>query len=136
MRNLLGMPGRIFDSDRATPAGSDHGKPLEARRVDDAFEIAYPGLERKILGVAIRESTAAGVVSEQFVVTREDVQPRPPGKAAPLVLEMREPGRRHHQRRSVAAHRISEANAVRRRTETDVLLHGAGPCWTRLHCTT
>ena len=55
----------------------------------------------------------------------ECIEPRPPSETTPLVLEIREPRRRHDQRRSAAARRIGEPYAVSSLTETDVLLHSA-----------
>src|ERR1700692_3517440 len=36
------MPGRVFDSDRAAPAGRQQIKSSEGRGLDDAFEILDP----------------------------------------------------------------------------------------------
>jgi len=75
----FGMAGRIFDGDRSALAGRHQRKLPEARGVDHAFEIAHPGLERQVAGVAVRKSAAAGVVAQDLVLAGEGVEPRPPG---------------------------------------------------------
>jgi hypothetical protein len=49
----LGMTDRIFDGDRAAPAGRDQGKSAEAGRFDHAFKITHPGFKRKIANTMI-----------------------------------------------------------------------------------
>src|SRR6185436_4037550 len=88
------------------------------------FEIAYPGLERDAADVAVGEAAAARIVAQHLVLARERIEPRAPGEALPLMLKMRNPGRRHHERRAVAADGIGEARLVRGRAEPDVLV----PC--------
>src|SRR5262245_52264793 len=41
------------------------------------------------------------------------------------MLQMRQPGRRHDQRKPFAAHRIGELDAVGGRAKADILLHDA-----------
>src|SRR5882757_4293832 len=103
MRHPLRMPGCILNCDRTAPAGPHHGKSPEVSGINHALEIAHPGLEGNILGAPIREPAASGIVAQHLVLTCEGVEPRPPGKALPLMLKMGEPSRRHHQRRAIAA---------------------------------
>lgn len=84
----FGMAGGILDGDRAAPACGHNIEFLKRGGLDDAFEIACPGLERKIARIAVGQPTAARVVAQQHVVTREGVKPGPPGKALPLMFEM------------------------------------------------
>src|SRR3954453_14635407 len=124
MAHALRMPSCVFDCDRAPLAGGNQRKARKIGGLDHTFEITHPSLERKIAGVAVRKSAAAGVVAQHLVLACEDVQPRPPGKAAPLMFKMRQPTRRHHQRWPFAAHRIGELYAVGSRAESDLLVHG------------
>src|SRR5262249_10526016 len=117
------VPRRVLDRDRATLTGGNQGEPLDRDRFDNSFEITHPRLKREIVHVTVREPTTARIVAQDSVLARERVKPRPPRKAAPLVLKMRSPGRRHDQRRSVPAQCVGEANAVRRGTEPNALFH-------------
>jgi hypothetical protein len=125
MAHPLGMAHRIFDGDGA--AGTSHdGEPPKAGRIDHAFEITYPGLKREITDVPVRQPAAAGVMAQHLVLLSEDVEPRPPCKAAPLMLKMSEPGRGQDQWRSISAHRVGKPHTICRRAETDALVHGGG----------
>src|SRR5882757_4535164 len=124
MGHLLRMPGGILNCDRTAPAGPHHGKSPEGSGLNHALEIAHPGLEGNILGAPIREPAASGIVAQHLVLSCEGIEPRPPGKALPLMLEMGQPSRRHHQRRTFAAYRIGELHAIRGRAESDALVHG------------
>ncbi len=127
MAHPLRMAHRIFDGDGAAPAGPHHGEPPKAGRIDHAFEITYPGLKREITDVPVRQPAAAGVMAQHLVLAGEDVEPRPPRKAAPLMLKMSEPGRGHDQRRSISARRVGKPHTICCRAETDALVHGGGP---------
>src|SRR5215813_3782081 len=98
----LGMLGRVLDRGRAASAGTDQGEAPERGRVDYALEIAHARLERKIADVAVRQSAAADVMAQDLVFTGKNIKPRTPGKTTPLVFEVGDPGRRHHQRRTYA----------------------------------
>ena len=74
----------------------------------------------------IRKPAAAGVMAQHLVLAGEDVEPWPPGKAAPLMLKMSEPGRGHDQRRSISACRVGKPHTICCRAEMDVLVHGGG----------
>ena len=69
LRNALGMAHRIRDADRAALGDSEQGEPIQARRVDDCFQIAHEGLEGDVVHVPVRESVATFVVTHQLVVT-------------------------------------------------------------------
>src|SRR5262245_25013736 len=66
-------------------------------------------------------------MSQYLVLPSEHVEPGSPREAAPLMLEMRQPCRRHDQRRTFATHRIGEPHPVSRHTEPDVLHHAPAP---------
>ena len=134
MGHALRMPGCVLDRDGAAPAGPHHGKPPEVRRLNHTVEIAHPGLERKIAGVPVRKPAAAGVMAQYFMLAGEDIEPWSPCKAAPLMLEMGEPSRRHHQRGAFAADCISELRVIPRRAKSDVLMHKLAPLG-HVHCT-
>src|SRR5262245_58613059 len=121
--HTLGMPDRVLDRDGTTSTGAHQSKAPERCSLDYALEIAHRGLERKIIDAPVRKPAASGVVPQRPVLVRENVEPRPPGKAAPLMLKMGEPSRRHHQRRAFPAHRVGEAHTINRRTEPNALLH-------------
>jgi hypothetical protein len=73
-------------------------------------------------------------MAQHLVLLSEDVEPRPPCKAAPLMLKMSEPGRGHDQRRSISARRVGKPRTICCRAETDALVHGGWaqvePDWT------
>ena len=110
--DALGMPRRVFDRDRSAPACRHKRKPAEAGGIDNLFEILDPGFERQVLDVTVGKSAAARIVAEQRMIAGQRFEPRPPGKAAPLVLEMGEPGRRHHQRQPLAGDGVGELHTV------------------------
>src|ERR1700690_2739422 len=124
MTDTLWVARCVFNRYWPAPTRRDDRKTLESRSIDDTGEVTHPIVERKSVAVAVCQSTTARVVP-QTPELAECIEPRPPSKTTPLVLEMREPRRRHDQRRSAAARRIGEPHAVSSLTETDVLLHSA-----------
>src|SRR6266478_3215631 len=98
MAHSLRVAHRILDGDGAAPACSHQGEPPKTGRLNHAFEITYPGLKRDIPEVPVRQPAAPGIMAQHLVLAGEDVEPWAPRKAAPLMLKMSEPGRRHDQR--------------------------------------
>ena len=121
--DALGMARGIFDPDRAAPAGRQNVELPEAGRVGDSLDIFDPAFKGQVRRRAVGQAASARVVAQQCVFLRQRLQPGPPRKAVPLVLEMRKPGSRHDQRRAFAAHRIGKLHVIGRRTEADVLVH-------------
>ena len=128
----LRMPRGVADRDWSAPARRQKVEAAERGGVDDRFEIAYPIVERKSVGIAVGQAAAAGIVAQQLAAAAEGIEPRPPRQAAPLMLKMSEPRRRHDQRRSIAAQCVGELDAVAGRAKADVLVRsgqGLSQCW-------
>ena len=96
-------------------------KSIEPGRVDDRFEIADPRVEAHVGHVALGHAVAALVVADEPVMTRERGVPVAPDRAAPFEVEMRQPVRRLHERRSAAGGGVGEPDAVARRAVPDFL---------------
>jgi hypothetical protein len=68
MRDPLGMPDGIGNRHRAPLREPEEWKTIEPGGIGDRFHVAYPGIERNLVYVPIRQAVAAGVVSYQCVI--------------------------------------------------------------------
>ena len=89
--DALRVAGGVGDGHRAALRHAQQREALEARGVDDGFEVSHPRLEREVLDVAIREPAPALVVAQDGVRLAQRGPPVPPDRALPVVLEVREP---------------------------------------------
>ncbi len=110
-----GMTHRISDGDRRALADRQQVEAFELEAIGDAFEVVDEGLERQVGRIPVAEAVAALVVADERAAARELLDPVPPQRAVPVVLDMVEPVRGLDRRRPLAGHRISEPRAVARR---------------------
>ncbi len=75
----FGMPGRVRDGDGSALRNAKQREAFETEIVDDGLQILNPRLEREVVDVAIRQSTASLVVAHQCVPasnpTNQDARP-------------------------------------------------------------
>ena len=72
------MPCRVRDGDRCSLGHAKQRESLQAHRVDDRFEIAYPHLERGIADISVREPAASLVIADERVPLGEPLKPVAP----------------------------------------------------------
>ncbi len=123
LRDPLGMAGSVFDGNRTALARRENGEAIETGCVRDRLEIPHPGFEGDVPDAPIRKAASARVVAEQRMGLGKMFEPGAPGQAFPLVLQMREPGRRHDEWAARAGHGVSDPHAIRTGAETNLLFH-------------
>ena len=116
----LRVPRGVRHRDRRALRDAEQRKALQAGGVDDRLQIADPGLDRQLADLRVREAAAALVVAQDRVALAKPIEPMAPDRAFPVQLEMGQPGRDPHQRRTAAVHRVGETGAVRRGAKTDL----------------
>ena len=121
--NAVRVSCRVRDGDRGRLGDAEQRESFQARRIDDRLEIADPHVDRRIADVGVREPAASLVIADDGVPIAELLQPMAPDRALPVELQMSQPGRDPHQRRTASVQRVSKAHAVPSRAEADVLLH-------------
>ena len=92
-------------------------------------KILEPVLERTIERARSERPQPRESLAQKFVIALECFEPGPP---APLMLQMREPRRRHDERRTITAHRIGKAHAALRRLSVAFGHSGRGSTCGRL----
>ena len=102
--DLLGMANGVFDRESAALRYSKEDEAVEARGLDDAFEIArrmhrrtHP--DRSCVGKAVQ----AAVVAYKREAAGQAVDPMSPNRAFPIEVEMGHPVRGTHDRRPGSA---------------------------------
>jgi hypothetical protein len=85
------MARRVLDRERAALARAEEGKGIEAGGVEHGLEIPHPDLEGDLAHIAVRQAGAARIIANERIAAGEMLEPRLPGEAAPLVLEVRQP---------------------------------------------
>ena len=121
--NAVRVSCRIRDGDRSRLGDAEQRESLQARRIDDRFEIADPPVDRRVADVGVREPAASLVIADDGVPIAELLQPVAPHRALPVQLEMTEPGCDPDERRTAPVHGVGQAHAVPSRAEAHVLLH-------------
>ena len=138
VRDPLRVARRELDRDRRALRDAEQGDALDAEDVDDGLEVEHPALEADFRHDPVRQAAAALVVAHEVAALRQVLEQVAPDRALPVVLEVRQPGRRLDDRRTLAAAGPGQAHAVVAAGKAD-LLHGhAGPrlaeilrCWLR-----
>src|SRR5262249_40891765 len=105
----------------------EHREALESGSFDDGLEVPDVRLERDLGHLTVREARAALVEAEHRIALRQVVDPRPHRGVGPVVLEVREPVRRPHQRRALAGDGVRQPHAVAGSAEADLLVHRVPP---------
>src|SRR5580700_6899481 len=117
------MTGGVFYGDRTALAGGQNGEAVKAGRIGNCFKITHPTFEGDIANGAIRETTPARIVTKKRVRLGKMFKPGTPGQAVPLMLQVREPGCRHDQRRASPGHTPGDPDAIRTGAEANLLFH-------------
>src|SRR5690606_10089063 len=95
----------------------------ELRDLDNVLQVLYGAIERILRVFALGHAATAVVVANEAVVLCEELDPVAPHRAIQLILEMGQPIRRFHERRSVAHRRPRERRAVERLRQAYRLAH-------------
>src|SRR5262245_31732218 len=115
------MTHRVGNRDRAALRNPKQRKSLYSGCLDNAFEVAYEGVERNIIDFPIGQSVAARIVPDQLVFGGEDMQQVTPDRALPVIFEMIEPIGGLDQRRAPSCERIGNANSIGSGAEVNLL---------------
>src|SRR4051812_41847939 len=91
MSDALRMPGGVSHRDHASACVADQNEALEGKVVDDRLEVLDVPLKRELDAFAIGKSAASPVIPNERVSPREECEPRAPGRAVPIELEMPHP---------------------------------------------
>jgi hypothetical protein len=118
------MPRRVDERDRGTLRDAEQREAIEAGGGDHRLEVGDPGVERELARLAVGEPAPALVVADERVAVPEPGQPVAPDRALPVEIEVRQPGRCSHDRRSAAVYGVGQLHAVPSRAEANLLLHG------------
>jgi hypothetical protein len=116
------MPNGISDRDRATLRRAEQGELVELGGVDHGLEISYQHVERGVGRVVIRQAAPARVVPIETQALADRVEPGAPHRRLPVDIDVREPVRRAHQRRTVAVRCKRQPRPVRRPREAQILV--------------
>ena len=125
----------IGDRHRTTLREAQQWELLEAKRVNQRFEVLYPRFEGDVIALPVGESTASFVVSNQLVIGCQRFEPVPPHGTSPLKLEVTQPIGGFDQRRAGPDGCKRDADAVSGSEKTNLLLRLSGlpavPSWNR-----
>ena len=116
------MPGGVAECDRRALRNAEQRKGFDAQRVDDRLEILDPGLEGNAFDVTVGQAVTARVVTHVEIGAAQLGDPVPADEVEWIHLDVREPGRGAHQRRSLADGGDRETHAVGAGAEADFLL--------------
>ena len=121
----LGMPHRVRRARSPRPAR----RPSSVKRSSPSASTtvsrsATQVLHRELAELVVGEPAAALVVADERVAVAELGQPVTPDRALPVEVEMRQPGRRPHDRRPAAVDGVREPHPVASGAEADLLRHG------------
>jgi hypothetical protein len=119
--HALRVADGVCDGRGRTLGEAEQRKALELHGVDHRLEVAHPGLEGNLGGIAVGEAAATRVEAHQRVAARQALDPVAPDGAAPVVLEVREPVGRLHERRAAAGRGVGKPHAVGAGAEAQVL---------------
>ena len=98
--DALGVARGVHDREGPALRDTEEVELREPGGVDHGLQVPHPRLERDVLDIPIREAAAALVVPDHRVPLAQSLEPVPPQRAVPIELEMGEPGRGAHERRS------------------------------------
>src|SRR5215467_12707186 len=115
------MTRRVGNRDGAALRNPKQRKLLYSGRLDNAFEVAYEGVERNVIELPIGQAVAARIVPDQPVLGSEDMQQVTPDRALPVIFEMIEPIGGFDQRRTPSCERIGNADSIGRGAEVNLL---------------
>ena len=117
------MPYGICDSSRTSRRQGQQCDRIQAGGVDHRLEIEDRSLETKVTHASVGKAHATAIVADMEVVCRPHVDPAAPQWILPLVLEVSEPAEDSHERRSLAARGVGDADVIGCLAEADVLFH-------------
>ena len=123
----FGMPRRVHERHRGSLRDAEQREALETRRRDDGLEIRDPRLDGEIAELAVGQAASALVVPDDRVAVPQLGQPVAPDRALPVEVEVRQPRRRPHERRSAAVDGVRQPNTIPGGAEAHLLLHTADP---------
>jgi len=92
-----------------------------ARRFHHTAQVIDPCVQRQVATTPLRHPASPLVITHKSPVRREELQPMPPDRAIPFVLEMRQPVGRLHQQRPPSRIRPRQPCAIGCRHVTNVL---------------
>ena len=113
----------VGDSSGAALRQAHDGAAVDARTVNDRLQVFDLRLEREIGGIAVGETHAAPVVTDEGVVLGENLVEGSEVGCLPLVFKVSEPAEGADERRSAAGDGLGDADAVGGLAEADVLFH-------------
>src|SRR5262249_54832767 len=87
----FGMAYRICNGNRSALRDAEQRKTLDADCVHHGFQIAHPGIEGELRDIPIRQPASALVIANESMPARKLGEPMAPDRAAPIVLEVRQP---------------------------------------------
>lgn len=99
-----------------------------ARVVDHRLQIVDPRVERAIGDVVVAETATALVVADERSMRADAGQPVAPDRAAPVVVDVRQPMSCAHEHRATPDGGVGQSDTVTGGAESDFLFHGRRVC--------
>jgi hypothetical protein len=121
MADALRVARRVRNRHRAALRHPEEDDALESGGVDDRLEVGDPRVERQVIYLPVRKAAPALVVPDERVHLPQAGEPVPPDRAVPVELQVSEPCRGPHQRRTAAMDGVRDSSAVGRGAESDLL---------------
>src|SRR5262245_41998186 len=119
--HALRVANGIIDCDGASRPQAQQGESVAFGRFDNGLQILNLPFQGKIQWVPIRQASAAGIVTNESMSSRQHRQPRATDGIVPIEPQMTDPMRRRDHCWSGAARRKAKTDAVAARAEADFL---------------
>ena len=112
MRHALRMPDGVSDRNRATLRYTEKRESIDARGVYNRFEIVHETFKCDVQDLTIRQPVAAGVVSEEGMLTRQFLLEMPPDRTFKIKFDVGHPVPGFDQRVTLARPGVSKLHAI------------------------
>jgi len=91
MRHPLRMPDSVSDRNRATLRYAKKRESIDARGIDNRFEVVHESFKCDVYDLSIREPIPTGIVSEEGMITRQFLVEIPPDRTFKIKFDVGHP---------------------------------------------
>ena len=129
MRNAFRMPDGVSDRNRATLRYAEEGESIDARGIDNRFEVVHELFKCEVRDLTIRQPVASSVVSDEGMIARQFPVKMPPDRTFKIKFDVGHPMPGFDERGTLAYPGVGELHAVRGLAEMYFLFVPNGRSW-------